>query len=165
VAPDNGVLSFLPDDEIIGIRRIENPDFMLHPVSRTFHGRDVFAPAAAHLAAGVPPETFGPLVVNLQRLPIPTAAGGPDEVRGELLTFDRFGNGVTSIRETDLPTGARRAWIKGLAVPLASTYGVVAPGSPLCVVGSFGRLEVSVRDGSARAELDLRPGDSVVVGP
>jgi S-adenosylmethionine hydrolase len=165
VAPDNGLLSFLRDDEIRRIRRIENRDLMLQPVSRTFHGRDVFAPVAAHLAAGVSADVVGPEASGLCRIPIPGAVSTGGETSGELLTFDRFGNGVTSIRATDLPGGARRARIKGFAVPLVSTYGDAASGSPLCLVGSSGRLEISVRDGSARADLDLRRGDALVVGP
>ena len=81
----------------------------------------------------------------------------------DLLTFDRFGNAVTSIRETDVPNGAAHVVVKGHVAPLVATYGSVSPGSPLGLVGSTGRVEISIREGSARAELKLQRGDPVVV--
>ena len=165
LAPDNGVLSFLRADEIIELRRVENTELMLSPVSRTFHGRDVFAPVAAHLARGVPPSELGPGVEKLHRLHLPAARVSRDGVAGEILTFDRFGNAVTNIRETDLPPGALRAEIGQQPLPVATTYADVAVGEPLALIGSSGRLEVSVRDGDARRTLDLAPGTTVRVGP
>lgn len=166
VGPDNGLFSFLAEADLLEVRRIENRDYVLHPVSRTFHGRDVFAPAAAHLAAGVALSRLGTPVSAPNRLPLPTARtveGGA--VVGEVLTFDHFGNAVTSVRSADLPPDACRVVVAGRTCPLVSTYAAVADGEPLGLVGSTGRLEVSVRGGSARRELGLRRGTAVRVPP
>ena len=165
LAPDNGLLSFLAEREIAEIRRIESDRLFLHPVSRTFHGRDVFAPVAGHLAAGVAFEALGPPASRLERLVIPRAERSASGIAGEVLLFDRFGNAVTSIREEDLPAGAKKATVAGRTLPFVATYGSVAVGSPLCLLGSSGRLELSVRGGDARKELGLRRGDRVVVQP
>nr|WP_245526781.1 SAM-dependent chlorinase/fluorinase [Marinithermus hydrothermalis] len=159
VAPDNGLLTlaWLRDPP----RRayaLENPAYRLPGVSATFHGRDVFGPAAAHLARGVPPEAFGAEVpvAALQRLPV-RLGRGPG---GEVLTFDRFGNAITTI-QAPLPPGVRAVEVAGRPVPLARYYAEVAPGAPLALVGSSGLVEVSVREGSAREALGLREGDPV----
>ncbi len=163
VAPDNGLLSFLRPDEVLEVRRLENPDLWLHPVSRTFHGRDVFAPVAAHLARGVPLADVGPEHPGLRRLHLPGPVREPGAVRGEVLGFDRFGNAVTNIREGDLPRPGRAAEVAGRRIPLLGTYAETAPGRALALWGSSGRLEVSVREGSAREALGLRRGDPVRV--
>jgi S-adenosylmethionine hydrolase len=163
VAPDNGLLSFLPEAEIRQVRALENPAFFLQPVSRTFHGRDVFAPAAARLASGTPPEAFGPAVEGFRRLELPAAAVSAQGVRGEVLTFDRFGNAITSIRERDLPEGEWETLVGGRRVSWAATYACVAPGEPLWLVGSSGRVEVGVRLASARELLRIGRGDEVLL--
>ncbi len=163
VAPDNGILSFLSPDEVLEVRRLENPDLWLHPVSRTFHGRDVFAPVAAHLARGVPLAEVGPEHAELRRLHLPEPVPEPGAVRGEVLGFDRFGNAVTNIRARDLPRPGRAVEVAGRTVPLLGTYAEAPPGRPLALWGSWGRLEVSVRDGSARQVLGLGKGDPVRV--
>lgn len=163
VAPDNGLLSFLPAAEVRQVRSLEDPVFFLHPISRTFHGRDVFAPVAARLAAGTPPQAFGPPAEDFERMPLPCATVSADEVRGEVLTFDRFGNAVTSIRERDLQTARWEVRICRHRIPWAPTYAAVEPGEPLCLLGSSGRLELSVRQGSAREVLGLERGDEVLL--
>ena len=163
LAPDNGLLSFLEAGEIREIRSIGNPDYFLHPVSCTFHGRDVFAPAAAHLAGGAPPTSFGPRLSGMARLSIPGATPLAFGVAGEVLAFDRFGNALTSIRARDLPADSRAVWAGGKELPLAPTYDAVPPGAPLGLVGSSGRLEISISRGSARDSLGLRKGDPVQV--
>ena len=163
VAPDNGLLSFLPASDICEIRVLQNPTFQLQPVSPTFHGRDVFAPAAAHLAAGVPLEAFGPRVDELKRLAFPRAGRVGEEVRGEVVGFDHFGNAVTSLRERDYPEGAFTVEVNTQSLVFATTYGLVPPGFGLALTGSTGRLEVCVREGSAREVYRLRAGDRVTL--
>ncbi|RMG88808.1 MAG: hypothetical protein D6708_10915 [Candidatus Dadabacteria bacterium] len=163
VAPDNGLLSFLPEGEIREIRRIENPDLWLHPVSATFHGRDVFAPVAAHLAAGIAPERVGPLADGLKRLAFPRPRPTPEGLEGEILGFDRFGNAFTNLRR---PGAAGRAvGVAGRELSLLRTYAEAAPGQPLALWGSSDRLEIAVRNGSARRDLGLERGDRVVLRP
>jgi S-adenosylmethionine hydrolase len=161
IVPDNGLLSFLPPEEIRELRSIENGAYMLSSVSRTFHGRDVFAPAAGHLANGVPLEAFGPSVQDARRLALPSARWTPHGLEAQILLFDRFGNAVTSARGSEV-VGCLRATLAGRSVPVGATYASVAPGEALALVGSSGRVELAVRNGNARAQLGLRPGDPVL---
>ncbi|MBI5444961.1 MAG: SAM-dependent chlorinase/fluorinase [Deltaproteobacteria bacterium] len=163
LAPDNGLLSFLDAAEIRDLRSVENPAYRLRPVSRTFHGRDVFAPAAAHLAAGAPSSSFGPPLAEMVRLPLPRARMTPEGLAGTILSFDRFGNALTSIRAGEISYDARTLRVRDEAIPVVPTYASVSEGSPLALVGSSGRLEVAVRNGSARERLRLQSGDPVLL--
>ncbi|MCC6728884.1 MAG: SAM-dependent chlorinase/fluorinase [Chthonomonadales bacterium] len=170
VGPDNGLLSLVVAAQ--GLEeavRLTRPAYRLHPVSATFHGRDVFAPAAAHLAAGValsalgePAQTIAPLGPSG-----PAWVGG--ELEGHVLRVDRFGNAVTDVRaevlaERGMMAGAATARLGGGGeARLARTFADVAPGEPVAYVGSSGRLEVAVRGGSAAAVYGLRPGSVVRV--
>ncbi len=98
VGPDNGVFTYVlvrePVEELV---ELSSPRFRLPEVSHTFHGRDVFAPAAAHLAAGVPLTALGPSVSHPVTFPLPRLEIGPDAIVGEVLHADHFGNAITSI--------------------------------------------------------------------
>lgn len=99
VGPDNGVLSWaLRLEKIETIRLLENRDYFLDPVSRTFHGRDIFAPVAAHLSRGLPVRRLGRELEDYVRLPWPQATKRPGQVRGEVVHLDRFGNAITNIQ-------------------------------------------------------------------
>lgn len=149
VAPDNGLLSYVLDE--IGdyqIRLVNNPDMMLESVSRTFHGRDIMAPVAAHLSLGFPFEMLGPTMDRPVRLkPL-----YPDSGEGRIIHVDRFGNLITNIKppETELwddvliETG--EVVIKGVSLH----YAQAAAGEYLAVAGSHGFLEIARN--SARAE-------------
>lgn len=183
VAPDNGLLSHaLGALGLIkggrgqspaltslkpGMRAVclTNPRFWLHPVSSTFHGRDIFAPAAAHLSAGARLEELGETVSSLLLYPLspPRRRGG--SILGRVLHIDRFGNLVTDIPGRDLPQGPLTILVGGRAIQgLSSSYAEV-PGdgeSPLlAIVGSAGYLEVSARNTSAAALLAVGLGHSV----
>ncbi|HEY6006275.1 MAG TPA: SAM-dependent chlorinase/fluorinase [Anaeromyxobacter sp.] len=167
VAPDNGLLTpFLGE----GARAfsVEPGRALPPPRSATFHGRDLFAPAAAFLAKGGDPGALGPAVADPVRLSWPAAERRGSEVSGETLAADSFGNLVTSIRERDLAgataaeaeAGGRRArWVR--------TYGEASPGELVALVGSGGRVEIAVREGSAAALLGRVRGIPVrlVLGP
>lgn len=158
VAPDNGVLdAALALDPLKRAYAIEDPRFRLPMVSTTFHGRDVFGPAAAHLALGIEAHELGPRaddIVHLGLLP----SGGK---RGEIWTFDRFGNAITTLLT---PAQApRSAAIGSRVLPYASHYAAVEHGQALALPGSSGLVEISVRHGSARAQLELVEGDKVVL--
>ena len=161
LAPDNGLLSFLEPEQILELRRVENPELMLHPVSRTFHGRDVFAPVAGDLAGGLDAAALGPMAGDLLRLTLPLPVVAAGTIRGEILTFDHFGNALTNLREPDLPRAASKVRVAGTTLPLVGTYAAVPPGAPLALLGSSGRLEINVREGSARQVLALQRGDPV----
>ena len=153
VGPDNGLLTpFLGE----GARVYHLIDPALVPLPRlaTFHGRDLFAPVAAALALGVPPGRLGPLVDDPVRLEWPVVERSPGQVRGTTLTVDSFGNLITSIREADL-AGAevRVALCDGRQARWVRTFGDGQPGELLALMGSGGRVEVVVREGSAAAHL------------
>jgi S-adenosylmethionine hydrolase len=163
VAPDNGLLTpFLGE----GARAfaIEPGRAVPAPRSATFHGRDLFAPAAAFVARGGEPSALGAPVSDPVRLPWPAAERRGTEVLGETLAADSFGNVVTSIREGDLGGGAVvEVEVGGRRARWVRTYGEASPGELLLLVGSGGRLEVAIREGSAAATLGRPRGIPVRV--
>jgi hypothetical protein len=136
---------------------------MRKPVSATFHGRDVFAPAAAHLSLGVGLEALGPAVRKVQALPPFRAHRRPDgALEGRVLYVDRFGNLVTDVRAEDLPKGRIEVSIGGRRIEgLAHTY-EEAPALK-ALVGSAGYLEVACRGESAAYSLGVDAGAGVLV--
>jgi S-adenosyl-L-methionine hydrolase (adenosine-forming) len=153
VAPDNGLLTpFLgPGAHAFSI---EPGRAVPPPRSATFHGRDLFAPAAALVARGADPASLGPAVGDPVRLAIPSAIRRGDELAGETLAADSFGNLVTSIREGDLAGAAvETAEAAGRPARWVRTYGEARVGELVALVGSGGRVEVAVREGSAAAAL------------
>ena len=166
VGPDNGLFTpFLEQSMPWEAWKLEAEEYRRARVSRTFHGRDIFAPAAAHLAAGVGPQQFGPAVRDPVRLAWPTVRAVSGAVAGAVLHVDRFGNLVTSIRGEALDDVGQGARIRlaGRPLPLVSTYGELAEGQAGALVGSSGRLEIAVREGSAAARFRARRGTPVVV--
>ncbi len=157
VGPDNGVLSpslFALDARVVSLRVDAS-------ASPTFHGRDVFAPAAAQLAAGVPLDQLGAPHDPLRlRTPQPRRAAD-GSLHGELLTIDRFGNAITNLAARD--TGSVE--VAGQRVRIVRTYGEAIPGELIALVGSSGLLEIAVRDGHAAARLRLARGQGVVLVP
>jgi S-adenosylmethionine hydrolase len=166
VGPDNGLFTpFLEQSTPWDAWELQAEEYRLPSVSRTFHGRDIFAPAAAHLAAGVAPERFGPAMRDPVRLAWPTVRAVAGAVAGAVLHVDRFGNLVTSIRGEALDDVGQGARIRlaGRPLPLVSTYGELEEGQAGALVGSSGRLEIAVREGSAAARFKARRGTPVVV--
>jgi S-adenosylmethionine hydrolase len=158
VAPDNGLLTpFLGEGARAWL--IEPGRAVPPPRSATFHGRDLFAPAAAFLGKGGEPAALGATVADPVRLPLPAARRRAGAVEGETLAADGFGNLVTSIREEDLggaaPAGAE---VAGRAARWVRTYGEASPGELLALVGSAGRVEIAIRQGSAEAALGRTRG-------
>ena len=167
VAPDNGLLT--PVFAHGGWRAFEltAPEYRLARVSRTFHGRDVFAPAVAHLALGVPPERFGPPVDDPVRLSWPEVRAVGGAVAGAVLHVDRFGNLITSIAADAVEQlgGEVSILISGRRLPLVGTYADLPRGGAGALIGSSNRLEVAVREGNAAAVLKARRGTPVAVSP
>ena len=168
VGPDNGVLSWaLRQEKIQAIHRLEDEKFFLQPVSQTFHGRDVFAPVAAHLSNGIAPERFGPGQESLIRLPWPEARRNRREAQGEILYIDRFGNAITNLQEELLAGFERkrcRIIVRGKPVAAVhSHYGAAPTGKPAAVVSSSGFLELAVNGGSAARKFRLKVGDPILV--
>jgi hypothetical protein len=167
VGPDNGL--FTPFLARAKWRAVElaAADLRLPRVSRTFHGRDVFAPAAAHLARGVPLERFGPAVDDPVRLAWPEVHTVGGAIAGAVLHVDRFGNLITSIAADAVEGLGTEAsiHIAGRRLPLVGTYADLPRGAAGALIGSSHRLEVAVREGSAAAVLKARRGTPVVVSP
>lgn len=162
VGPDNGVFTLPLEAE--GRNRlwtITNEKYFRTPVSRTFHGRDIFAPVAAHLASGVAPGGFGPEIENYVRLETfldPGREGGVSE--GVVLKVDRFGNIVTGFRSQIFETERLRYLeVNGVVVAKqASSYAEGPTGELFLIAGSSGYLEISARQGSAAAITGVRSG-------
>jgi S-adenosyl-L-methionine hydrolase (adenosine-forming) len=155
VGPDNGVLS--PALLMASARAVVLP---IGPTaSRTFHGRDVFAPAASALATGTPLESLGaPLADPVVRRTKEAMRREDGAVVGEVIAVDRFGNAITNL------VGARSGVVAagGRPVPIRATYADVQPGAAVALVGSIGLLEIAVRDGNAAATLGIARGAPVV---
>jgi S-adenosylmethionine hydrolase len=167
VAPDNGVLSLtLARGTARSAVHLTEPRYQLTPVSATFHGRDIFAPAAAHLACGVDPREMGDEIglsdlVTLQDLDPERQPGG--SWLGEVVHVDRFGNLVTSFRDTQTNLGSSILIAGERIRGLSRTYADVGCGDLVAYVGSSGYLEIAVREGSAATRLGADVGDPVQV--
>ena len=168
VGPDTGLLA--PSAAALGVRavhRLERDAFFRRPVSQTFHGRDVFAPVAAHVAAGTAPEAFGGSLSGLQPLDLPEPVVESGAVHGEVVYVDRFGNLITNIPASALasfrmPTLSVRIG-EMTVLPFAPTYSAVATGAPVALIGSWGMLELAVRDANAAAQLQAGVATRVTV--
>jgi S-adenosylmethionine hydrolase len=174
IGPDNGIFSRIlvaAEREQLAWRGVvlTNRDYWrVHEVSNTFHGRDIFAPAAAHLVNGTHLSHLGDPLADPVRLDLPSVQADRGVVRGEIVYVDGFGNCVSNIPASALLDAAGRDARVACGpldhLPLVVTYGVVAEGAPLALIGSHGYLEIAVRRGSAAAEYGLDAGMPVTVG-
>ncbi len=172
VGPDNGLLMLAAHNEkIINVYQIDNPKYMLSKVSKTFHGRDIFAPAAAHLSIGIKPSDFGS---TIQDYVFPEFAK-PHLERGELVSevlhIDDFGNIISNISAEALELyGVHEGdsllvtlGNKKLNMPFCSAYGKVPVSTILALIGSSNFLEVAVNQGSASRNFKAKVGDAFCV--
>jgi hypothetical protein len=166
IAPDNGVLSMIFSREKPKVRHITADKYFLHPVSRTFHGRDVFSPAAAHLALGVTPAQFGKRIEDylLASFDQPTQTG-KQTWTGTILKADHFGNLATNFHIDHFPAIRTHAFSLEAGLQaitrLALTFSECAPGELFVIVGSSGYLEVAASEGSAAKLLGCGAGSPV----
>jgi S-adenosylmethionine hydrolase len=163
IGPDNGLLRWALDraggaEQIVSV---EHPRYRLAEVSATFHGRDVMAPAAGHLANGVPLADLGPAVVDPAGEPFPQPERRGDLLLGTVIYVDRFGNCVTNLPAPERPVAQVGA--AGQALPFCRAYAEAARGAPLALVGSAGLVEIAVNGGSAASELGLTVGAPVTM--
>ena len=148
VAPDNGLLSFLPSPRFVSLA-------IPADAAPTFHGRDVFAPAAAALASGTRLEELGTPITDAYHSPLPTPHHDGTAVMGEVLYVDRFGTLISNIPGPDVEPGVRIR-VAGTDVgALRRTFGDVERGTLVALVGSGGTVEIAVRDGSAARLLGV----------
>jgi S-adenosylmethionine hydrolase len=166
IAPDNGVLSMVCSREKSKVRLIANDRYFRKPVSQTFHGRDIFSPVAAHLAAGVLPSRIGKLIEDYLKpsfeKPVQT---GKRSWNGHALKVDRFGNIVTNYHSDDFPDLGRREFVFAVGLRqisvLARNYAETAAGEIFAIVGSSGYYEISVREASAARATGCAAGSPV----
>jgi S-adenosyl-L-methionine hydrolase (adenosine-forming) len=172
VGPDNGVLALAAADAgIARVVRLSSRRYRLAKVSSTFHGRDIFAPAAAWLWRGVRLGALGPVLAGIVPLDLPQPRLAGREIRGEVIYEDAFGNLVTNIPrqmtarlEASFPAQTVSVKIKpGAAMKIVGAYGDAPTGAPLATFGSFELLEIAVRDGSAARHFRAGPGAAVTV--
>jgi S-adenosylmethionine hydrolase len=173
VGPDNGIFTLvLQRQKLLQAICLDNPRYHLSTVSSTFHGRDIFAPVAAHIACGVSVEELGTPIHRLQRLPLPRIRVDWEGIRATIVHIDRFGNAISNLSRAEYEAWRIRWDVKEPAVqvaasnttlPIVSTYGDVPRGKPVALFGSSERLEIAVNGGSAARELALRRGDTIKV--
>jgi hypothetical protein len=170
VGPDNGIFSFIlcaPASAALQAVHLTNRDYWLAAPSATFHGRDIFAPVAAHLAAGVPLAALGTEVAvdDLVRLPLPRSERRGDVIYGEVVHVDHFGNLVSNITATSLhDPHALLVEIAGVRISgLSPSYAAGEAGQPMALIGSTGYLEIAVPGGSAARVLMAGKGTPVAV--
>ena len=165
VGPNNGVLGLAVEGKKIErVVELKNESYQLKPRSATFHGRDVFAPAAAYLSLGVPARDFGPEVENYARIQWPVVIRADGEVRGEIVYIDNFGNLITNVRERDLESLPREKLVISFADltlrGLAANYAEAKDGYA-AVINSWGLLEISCFNGHADQRSGADIGDPV----
>ena len=188
LAPDNGLLTLVcrqydagfgdaahagsgPVPDGCRAWRLTNPAYWKHPVSATFHGRDVFAPLAAHLSRGVPPEELGEPVNRVAALGLPIPRMASNAVSGEVVYVDAFGNLITDITagilaDLGAAVGDHAVFISivgNTIAGLSRTFHDPTGAGLRALLGSHGRLEIVVVDGSAAATLGIGAGAAVVV--
>ncbi len=178
VGPDNGLLSAAappsarpsapgpcPAPPGLVVRSIENPEVRLAGVSATFHGRDLFAPAAAHIAVTGHHEALGHALDRIALLPPFAGSAEGTTIRGAVIHVDRYGNLVTTIRKEQLPQDFKLD-INGHRIErMVRTFSDAPPGSLACHVDSSGFLAIAEREGDAAARTGAVRGDAVVLTP
>jgi S-adenosyl-L-methionine hydrolase (adenosine-forming) len=172
VGPDNGVFEvvFRLKDQFT-CYELTNEKYHRTPVSRTFHGRDIFAPAAAHLASGLNPEKLGGIIHDPVRLELssPETDETGTMLAGHVVHVDRFGNLVSDLREQDLECfSADKSRINvsccGVEIPgVSDYYAQVEKGDFVALIGSSGRLEIAMRDGSAAEKLGEKTSNAILI--
>ncbi|MBK9714235.1 MAG: SAM-dependent chlorinase/fluorinase [Kouleothrix sp.] len=176
VAPDNGVLTYVWRDalarwgsEVCQVIELSEPRYWMQRVSSTFHGRDIFAPVAGHLASGVPLQALGPRLSGLAEAdleqPVPGRAGG---LAGRIIHVDHFGNCITNLTPAHLERAGLGEQIVVQIIDqriagLYRTFSDVPVGALIALIGSSDRLELAVRNGSAAQTLGVGIGDTVRV--
>jgi S-adenosylmethionine hydrolase len=170
IGPDNGVLALAAKaQEIRHVYEISNRNFMLPKVSNTFHGRDIFAPAAAHIANGVPPSELGPEVEDIVVSEFAKLVKKKNAVVGEVLHVDSFGNIITNFEEKELKlmgiSDTVNVKLKNrlLKLKLCKAYAETPPKQPLATIGSHNFLEIAINQGNAAEKFKAKTGDKITL--
>ena len=167
VGPDNGLFTFALEEPEAAVFELDRPEFWLPNISRTFHGRDIFAPVAAHVARGVAPHALGRPISDPVRLPLVAPQRRADgHVTGHVIHVDRFGNLITDIPGEWVGEGRRCVEIAGRRISqFGMAYADATAGVLLILVSSAGTLEIAARDGNAATLLGVGVGDAAILRP
>jgi len=182
IGPDNGLFTYLGYKGTTAAWELANTDFQLPEPSATFHGRDIFAPAAAYAARGISGNQFGPSVLNPEQLPRPICKITADQLEGEVISIDRFGNLITSLGQFTLSKKKLEldSWIEdkslrmktrpvlmlsksGRSLPLVRTFAEIPDRSCAALIGSSGLLEIAANGTAAKSLLDTEVGDPIAL--
>jgi len=169
VGPDNGCITTWLElarqtGQETAFYHLTRPEFWLPAVSTVFHGRDIFAPVAAHLAAGTPLPALGEPISDPVLLRLPQPQPTPNGLRGEVIHIDHFGNLACNIRLEHLHRPVQEVQVEVHTIEgLVDAFGERPAGSLVALLGSTGNLVISVVNGSAASRLNARPGDPVEV--
>ena len=169
VAPDNGLLSYtLHKEKVRRAVNLTNPKYFLPQISNTFHGRDIFAPVAAHISRGVSLNLFGEQITNIVQIPISTPDTSETQIIGQIIYIDRFGNLITNIshqlfevvkKGRDFTISVKDRQIQRIC----RAYAESSVGELLGIFSSFGNLEIAINAGNAAETLGIRRGDSIKI--
>jgi S-adenosyl-L-methionine hydrolase (adenosine-forming) len=162
VGPDNGIFSRALAEPSAQAWELNEPRFWLPELSRTFQGRDIFAPVAAHFANGILPEQLGRPITDTVRLALAEPCRHSDtSMSGEIISIDRFGNLISNIPAAWVASGNWRCCIAGHSAPLLSTYAEAISGALVGLIGSDGAVELAVRNGNAAQRLGVGIGTPI----
>ena len=167
IGPDNGVLYPAAIEnklkKVYAITPDEIVKYTGRKISRTFHGRDIYAPTAALISKGIPIDEIAQEVADFIKLELKDATRENDIIIGEVLYIDHFGNLITNVREEMIPENCRKLTIevhgRSIEIPIVESYSEVQPGEKLAIIGSKGFLEISINLGNAAEFFDLREGE------
>ena len=169
VGPDNGLFAHVfARETVLRVVSVTEPRFLLPEISNTFHGRDVFAPVAAHLTLGTPVSDFGPVITDYETGTVTEPAVHEGGITGRVLHIDRYGNIITDIGASLFLETTRKKRFRIRLADLAldrvrASYDEAAAGASLAILDSAGLLEIAVNGGSAAEVLDVSTGDRVDV--
>ena len=182
IGPDNGLFSYMLYNSDFSCWELSNPDFQSSNSSKTFHGRDIFAPAAAYAAGSVTGDQFGSRLNKLNKLPQPALIINENLLKGEIISRDHFGNLFTSLGAFEYKNNNLqfRSWIDGSEIfindasqlrievndqqlPFVQTFSSIDPDSCAGLIGSTGLLEIAANQSSAKALLGLEKDDPVIL--
>ncbi len=169
VGPDNGLLILAAQNQgIEHVYQLTNHTFMQAKISGTFHGRDIFAPAAAQLDKGVQPREFGPEIKDITKPEFVSVKQTGSSLIGEVMYIDGFGNIITNINETDMvQSPAEKVNVDlpdiSLKLTLGKTYAETKRKEPIALIGSHGFVEIALNQGNAAEKFQAKAGDKIVV--
>ena len=168
IGPDNGLLPLAAaqpggDEAAWHVVHLTERRYWRPTVSQTFHGRDIFAPVAAHLSLGVPVTALGSVIRDYVNASFPLPRADGRALAGEIVHIDHFGNCISNIAGERVPAAASVRLGERVVSGVRRTYADGAPGEVMALVGSTGYLEIAVREGDAARTLNAQVGDAVYV--